>query len=96
MVVLTVTYAIRSGCEEEALAHFTALARESRKEPGNLTYLVHRSLHDPCRFMLYEAYADEAALEEHRASAHYDRYGRAGIMQLMQSRSPELYERIDA
>lgn len=96
MVVLTVTYAIRPGSEEEALAHFAALARESRKEPGNVTYLVHRSIHDPRRFMLYEAYADDAALEEHRASPHYDRYGRLGIMQLMESRSPELYERIDA
>lgn len=36
MIVFTVTYIIQAGREREALEHFRALIRETRKEAGSL------------------------------------------------------------
>ena len=41
-----------------------------RAEPACRVYKVHRSPSDPDAFLFYEVYADEAALELHRHSAH--------------------------
>jgi quinol monooxygenase YgiN len=39
-------------------------------EPGCLAYRAHRSTRDPELFVFYEMYADEAALDAHRAAPH--------------------------
>ena len=39
----------------------------TRQEPGNRQYEFYRDQDDPLNFMLYEEYADEAALQTHRA-----------------------------
>jgi autoinducer 2-degrading protein len=43
----------------------------SIREPGNLRFDVLRSDEDPTRFVLYEAYVDEAAARAHKETAHY-------------------------
>ena len=45
--------------------------RESVKEPGNLRFDLLRSEDDPARFVLYEAYVDEAAAAAHKLTTHY-------------------------
>lgn len=40
-------------------------------EPGCHRFDVHQENGDPGLFFLYEVYADEAALEAHRAAPHY-------------------------
>jgi quinol monooxygenase YgiN len=55
-------------------------------------YIAHRSTTDPRKFFLYEQYDDQAGLDAHRASAHFERYGKGGLFAILESRSPELYE----
>jgi autoinducer 2-degrading protein len=43
----------------------------SVQEPGNLRFDVLRSTDDATRFVLYEAYADEASALAHKETAHY-------------------------
>jgi autoinducer 2-degrading protein len=43
----------------------------SVQEPGNVRFDVLQSAEDPTRFILYEAYVDEAAAAAHKATAHY-------------------------
>jgi autoinducer 2-degrading protein len=43
----------------------------SIREPGNLRFDVLRSTDDPTRFVLYEAYVDEAAAKAHKETPHY-------------------------
>ena len=43
----------------------------SVREPGNLRFDVLRSSDDPTRFVLYEAYVDEASALAHKETAHY-------------------------
>jgi quinol monooxygenase YgiN len=64
---------------------------ESRKEPGCLLYIAHRSIDNPSNFVFYEQYKDEAALQAHRESPHFARYIRGGIDNLVASRNRELF-----
>ncbi|OLT31117.1 antibiotic biosynthesis monooxygenase [Actinomadura sp. CNU-125] len=47
------------------------LMREhTRREPGNLRYVVHADTEDTA-FILYEEYTDRAAFDAHAASEHF-------------------------
>jgi quinol monooxygenase YgiN len=70
-VVLAVTWVAKDG-EADTVAEILRQATTlSRAEPGCLQYDVHRDRDDPNRFVLFERYVDEAALEAHGASPHF-------------------------
>ena len=92
MICLAVTYVIRPGREEEAVAHLRALTTPTRLEPGCRFYLAHRSPTDPRRFFLYEQYDDQAAIEAHRASPYFVEHAVNGLFTIAESRTPELYD----
>jgi quinol monooxygenase YgiN len=95
MICVAVTYVIQAGHEDEAVALFARLAEATRAEPACRMYLAHRSTTDPRKFFLYEQYDDQAGLDAHRASPHFERYGKEGLFAILESRSPELYEPLD-
>ena len=74
MVVLAVTWTANPGHENEVAEIFTKLQTASRQEPGCLMYTVHRHKTDPRHFFIYEQYRDQAALEAHRNSPHFQEY----------------------
>lgn len=43
----------------------------SVKEPGNLRFDILQDALDPAKFVLYEAYASEAAAAAHKETSHY-------------------------
>jgi quinol monooxygenase YgiN len=86
MICLAVTYTIRPGREGEAAEHFRRLIPASRAEPGCRMYLVHRAEDKPRTFFIYEQYDDQAALDAHRASAHFEEHGRNGIQRIAEDR----------
>ncbi|QDV35103.1 putative quinol monooxygenase [Tautonia plasticadhaerens] len=96
MICVAVTYVVKEGREGDAVALFRELIPPTRAEPGCRMYLVHRSTTDPRRFFLYEQYDDAAALDAHRASPHFSQYVTGGLFGLLESRTPELYEPLDA
>lgn len=56
----------------DAFAEACRLNHEaSTREPGNRRFDVLQDAEDPCRFVLYEAYVDEAAAKAHKQTAHY-------------------------
>jgi quinol monooxygenase YgiN len=65
---------------------------ESRKEPGCEMYVVHRHKTDVRRFMIYEQYKDDAALEAHRTSAHFLQYAKKELPKLGERVEGNLYE----
>jgi quinol monooxygenase YgiN len=91
MICLAVTYTIRAGQEAEAERLFRLLTEATRQEPGCRLYVAHRSATDPRRYFLYEQYDDQAALDAHRASPHFERFARDSLFPITESRSPELY-----
>ena len=74
MLVLAVTWDANPGHEEEVAGIFAKLQAASRQEPGCLMYIVHRHENDPRHFFIYEQYRDNAALEAHRNSPHFQEY----------------------
>ncbi len=74
---------------EDVSEFLRQLAVESRKEPGCLTYIPHWSEATPDTVLIYEQYGDRAALEAHRASAHFQRYAIGGLYQRMRQRAVE-------
>jgi autoinducer 2-degrading protein len=69
MVMLTfiATLTVKAGHEEEFARTMRAAVPKVREEPGNHAYIFHRSTDNPRVFMFYEEYADQAALDAHRA-----------------------------
>jgi quinol monooxygenase YgiN len=65
------------------------LATASRKEPGCLNYVPHHVDGDPETVLIYEQYRDQAAVEAHRASPHFEQYAVGGLYQLMKDREME-------
>jgi autoinducer 2-degrading protein len=91
MVCLAVTYLVLPNREAEAEALFRKLTVATRQEPGCRMYLAHKSLAEPRRFFLYEQYDDDAALQAHRQSLHFDELVQRGLFRIIEHRVPELY-----
>lgn len=91
MVVLAVTWMAKPGHEEEVAGIFGKLQSASRQEPGCLMYIVHRHRTDVTRFFIYEQYRDDAALETHRKSPHFQEYAISALKDIGERKEGELY-----
>jgi quinol monooxygenase YgiN len=60
----------KPGAEEELLARLIDVAGDVRGEPGNLLTVVMRDPRQPGDVILFEVFADEAAIEAHNAAPH--------------------------
>jgi quinol monooxygenase YgiN len=76
MIGIIAKLTIKPGTNADFEATMKALqARVHADEPGNKLYALHRT-DDPNVYVMLERYADEAALEAHRAAAHFKELGR--------------------
>jgi quinol monooxygenase YgiN len=91
MVVLAVTWVANPEKEAEVAEIFRKLEHASRHEPGCLMYIVHRHRADQRRFFIYEQYLDDAALEAHRKSPHFQEYAIKALSSIAERREGELY-----
>jgi quinol monooxygenase YgiN len=76
MIFHTAHLTCRTDVAEAFKARLVRHARTSiEREPGGcLRFDVHQEKADPALFLLLEEYADEAALEAHRVSTHYQAF----------------------
>ncbi len=70
----------------EMLRHLTLASRE---ESGCVNYVAHFIEGDLGRVLIYEQYADEAALEHHRTTPHFHQYAIGGLYQRMKEKQIE-------
>lgn len=91
MVVLAVTWVANPSKEVEMANIFHKLEEASRQEPGCLMYIVHRHRTDLQRFFIYEQYRDDAALEAHRQSPHFQEYAVNALNGIGERKEGELY-----
>ena len=59
---------------EQFKAESLVNAQNTVNEQGNHRFDVLQQSEDPAKFVLYEVYTDESALESHRQTAHYARW----------------------
>ncbi len=86
-----ISFTVRMRFRPEDRAAIAECLREltlaSRGEPGCVTYVPHTVASDPDIVLIYEQYRDEAAVEAHRGTAHFDRWATQGLY-------PRMLERI--
>jgi quinol monooxygenase YgiN len=69
--VIVARWRPREGQIEKIEEILRELAKEIRREPGNLQFIVNRSPDDPNEFLLYEQYVSEQAFLDHRQMPHF-------------------------
>jgi quinol monooxygenase YgiN len=89
MVSFTVRMTFRKDDREAIAETLRELTRETRKEPGCVSYVPHFVESDPDTIVIYEQYADEASVEHHRQSPHFAQYAVGGLYQKMLERQIE-------
>lgn len=89
-----VTVVARWRVKDEALDEVLALAAQVRQqslaEPGCLGYEIYRGVDAAASLLLHEHYRDDAALDAHRQSAHYQTLVVERILPLLEARQVEL------
>ena len=68
------------------------LTDASRKEPGCVMYQVHRHKERKDELFIYEQYVDDAALQFHRNTPHFQQYARTELPKVAERVSGELYD----
>ncbi len=73
-ITKSVTFIAKDGHEEKMKALLSAMVIPSKAEKGCLFYEIFQYENDKKRFMAVETWENEAALDGHKASAHYATY----------------------
>jgi len=74
MLVVAATLKAAQGKGDELEKEFRKLIPEVHKEPGTLTYIVHRALDDADKFLVYERYENKEALDYHTSTPHFKEF----------------------
>lgn len=80
------TWKVKEGEIENVLNLLKTVQKESEKENGNLFYKIHQSNSDLNTLVLFEGYTNEAAVAEHRNSAHFQEFVLGKIVPLLENR----------
>jgi quinol monooxygenase YgiN len=86
MLVNAVIYTFPAELADEAARLLHELRDASRAEAGCIGYEVARANAEPGVFVLYETWADQAALDAHYAMEHFVRLGVNGLRKIALSR----------
>jgi len=95
MIVQVVYLEVQTDKMESFLAEVLTNAQASRGEAGVIQFDVIQQIDDPSRFMLYEVYQDEAALEAHRHTPHFKRWVERGVPLLRGERVRVMYRAVE-
>lgn len=88
MISFTVRMEFNETDREAVAGMLRPLGAASRQEPGCVNYIAHFVEGQPATVLIYEQYVDEAALEHHRNSPHFQQYAKA-LYGIMRSRTVE-------
>ena len=89
MITFTVRMKFRPEDRQRIAELLSELARASRRETGCLIYMPHTVDGEPDTVVIYEQYADQKAVDAHRASSHFKDFAVGGLYQLMLDRQVE-------
>ncbi|HOJ15501.1 MAG TPA: putative quinol monooxygenase [Deltaproteobacteria bacterium] len=71
MITVIATMRAKKGAEAEVEDALREMTGKVAGEEGTLEYVLHRSVKDPCLFVMYERYRDKDALASHSSSPHF-------------------------
>jgi quinol monooxygenase YgiN len=88
MIVVAAKLKAAEGKGDELEKEFRKLAPKVLKDPGAISYVVHRKVDAPNEFLIYEKYESGEALKFHGSTEHFKEFSRA-IASLLEGR-PEI------
>ena len=74
MVVVSAVIKVVDGKGKEFESEFRKLALKVRKDPGVITYVLHRHVENPNQYFVYEKYEDDKAFEYHGLTPHIQKF----------------------
>ncbi len=92
MIVIVIHIRVKPGTETAFAEATLENARNSIREPGIVRFDFLREESDPTRFVLVEAYLDEAAVKAHKETAHFARWKEAAEPMMAEERRRTRYE----
>jgi (4S)-4-hydroxy-5-phosphonooxypentane-2,3-dione isomerase len=95
MIAQVVTLQIQPDKLDIFLAEIMSNVRASREEPGVAQFELLQQADDAFRFMLYEVYLDENALEAHRQTTHFKHWVEFGVPLLAGERKRTIYKLVE-
>ncbi len=90
MLIQAVRFTFAPEDADKAEMIFLELRDASRAEAGVIAFEVGRGLEAPAVFALWEVYQDQAALESHKNTEHFQRLVVNGVRPLSKERSAVL------
>ena len=73
---IVATLITKAGSEEILKDVIIAVADESRKEEGNISYVICRDAANPLKFVILEEWKSQEAIDIHSASPHFTKFKR--------------------
>lgn len=77
MHIIVARLKVRPEHREDFLEASKAIIAGTRAEAGCLFYALHEDAHDPCSFLFFEEWQDQAAIDAHFAEPHFAAFGAA-------------------
>ncbi len=95
MLVIAAMLKVLEGKGDGLEREFEKLVPKVLKEPGVITYVVHRSIDDPSRFFVYEKYKSREDFDYHCTTPHFKEFFEA--FESIKDGEPEVgvYKEID-
>ena len=91
MISFTVRMRFAQEDRAEIAEILEALTQATRQEPGCMSFIPHWVQGDPCTALIYEQYKDEAALQAHRESPHFQEYAVKALKDIGERKQGDLY-----
>jgi quinol monooxygenase YgiN len=88
MIVVAAKLKAIEGKGDELEVEFRKLAPKVLKDPGAISYAIHRKADAPNEFLVYEKYENGEALKFHSSTEHFKEFSKA-IASLLDGR-PEI------
>ena len=93
MIVICALITAVEGKGDEYQEKFKGLAAKVRKEPGAITYVLHRMIDDPDKFFVFEQYENEEAIKYHGSTEYFKAY-RQATADIVKDRQIGLYREV--
>ncbi|WP_218933747.1 putative quinol monooxygenase [Rubripirellula lacrimiformis] len=73
-LVVVASLTANAGSGDELFAAIASIIQASRAEAGCQSYICHRNIENADEIVVYEVWDDEAALQKHSQSEHFQRF----------------------
>lgn len=93
MITIVAHMSIAARTRDEILREAETFVAQTRSEPGCIDFYLHESADDPTKFVWYENFRDQSAVDSHVGSAHVAGWFRL-LDRLGASNAYEVYRRV--